>query len=575
MKYNIKLNSIVFLNSLSNFFLTLFSKKLKNYLNLRILIIFLFLIHLNNSFANREVNSPRNTLHTHLNNLKLDNYKPNISLRTLYRGKYSNKQLKTLTVKLKKVIDGKKIFVKLANVSNNENYIDSITGKNIYFLSTNESYIYLEKYGNKWLFSEETVSLIDEMYSEIYFIELTNFTEGLPSHFHKNVFGVTIWQYLGIIIFIIIAYFLSIIFKRILKFIFHKILNKLAKFDITIKYLPKISSPFSLAISLTLLDFSLNLLFLPITWTHNISFVINLLYPLLFVLLGWNISDLIGEILQSLIAKTKSKLDDQLIPFGRKLIKGLVILLGLFYFVGNLGFDYTPLLAGASIGGLALALAAQETVKNVFGSVTIFMDHPFEVGDYITFDGAEGVVEEIGLRSTRIRTMYDSVITMPNGKMADSRIDNMGLRTMRRYRTFLNLHYNTPTELIELYVSGLNELVIKHPNTNKEVYQIYLNQFSSSSVDILVNIFFFVETWDDELKARSKYITQALELAREIGISFAYPTQTLNIENFPEKVSLSPIYEINYKNESDINKGLAKENVIKKFNNYLGKQLDK
>ena len=91
----------------------------------------------------------------------------------------------------------------------------------------------------------------------------------------------------------------------------------------------------------------------------------------------------------------------------------------------------------------------------------------------------------------------------------------------------------------------------------------------------MVNIFFFAETWDDELKARSKYITQALELAREIGISFAYPTQTLNIENFPEKVSLSPIYEINHKNATDINKGLGKENVIKKFNNYLGKQLDK
>ena len=515
----------------------------------------------NEILANREVNSPRNTLHTHLNNLQIDNYKPNISAIALYRGKYSNKQLKTLSVKLKKVIDGKKIFVKLANVPNNENYIDTITGKNIYFLSNDESYIYLEKYGNKWLYSEETVSLIDEMYSEIYFIELANFTEGLPSYFHQNVFGVMIWQYLGIIIFILIAYILSILLKKILKFIFHRILIRLAKFDITIKYLPQISSPFSIAISIALLDFSLNLLFLPITWSHNISFLINLIYPLLFILLGWNVSDLIGEILISITAKTKSKLDDQLVPFGRKLIKGVVILFGLFYFIGNLGFDYTPLLAGASIGGLALALAAQETVKNVFGSVTIFMDQPFEVGDFIIFDGAEGNVEEIGLRSTRIRTLYDSVITMPNGKMADSRIDNMGKRTMRRYKTFLTLHYKTPTDLIDLYVNGIKEITLNHPKTNKEIYQVYLNQFSASSIDILINIFFLVDDWDSELQARSLFITQCLNLARELGIHFAYPTQTLNIENFPEKISNSPIYQ-------------EKETIIKKFNNFLGKKLD-
>jgi MscS family membrane protein len=314
--------------------------------------------------------------------------------------------------------------------------------------------------------------------------------------------------------------------------------------------------------TIALLDYSLNLLFLPVVWLQKISFLINLIYPLLFILLGWEIADLLGEVFSSITARTKSKLDDQLVPFGRKLVKGLIILLGLFYFVGNLGFDYTPLLAGASIGGLALALAAQETVKNVFGSVTIFVDQPFEVGDYIVFEGVDGVVEEIGLRSTRVRTLYDSIITMPNGKMADTRIDNMGVRKMRRYRTFYNLTYDTPTELIDLYVDGLRKLVLKHPTTNKEIYQIYLNNLNSHSIDILVNIFFLVDNWDDELIAREEFIRSAIDLARTIGINFAFPTQTLHIQDFPEKESLAPKYNQN------------KSTLIQKFNNYLGDKLD-
>lgn len=545
--------------------------QLKNTINMANLIAILFVlfsfsfgtyITKANTTTTKELSTPRNTIHTHLNNLQSDNYSPKNASKALFKGRYSQKQLETLAVKLKKILDGKKIFINLAKVPSDENYIDTLTGKNLYYISSENGFIYLEKYDNKWLYSEETVSLIDEIYSDIYFIEITNITEGLPSYFHNHFLGLTLWQYIGILIFVFFTYLISKILKYVFKFIFHKILKKLSKFDITIRYLPKLASPFSIGIAIAILDIAFSLLFLPVLWLQKISFIINLIYPVLFILLGWDIADLLGEIFNSITARTKSKLDDQLVPFGRKLVKGIIILLGLFYFVGNLGFDYTPLLAGASIGGLALALAAQETVKNVFGSVTIFVDQPFEVGDYIVFDGVDGVVEEIGLRSTRLRTLYDSVITMPNGKMADMRIDNMGVRTMRRYRTFYNLTYDTPTELIDLYVKGLRELVIQHPNTNKETFQIFLNNLNSHSIDILVNIFFFVETWDEELVAREKFIRDAINLARTIGINFAYPTQTLHINDFPEKQSLNPKY-----NE-------PKPTLIKKFNNFLGKKLD-
>lgn len=515
-----------------------------------------------NLLINKELSTPRNTIHTHLNNLQSDNYNPKNASKTLFKGQYTQKQLETLSIKLKKILDGKKIFINLAKVPSDENYTDTLTGKNLYYITSENGFIYLEKYENKWLYSEETVNLIDEIYADIYFIEITNITEGLPSYFHNHFLGLTLWQYIGIIIFVFFTFLISKILKYLFKYIFHKILKKLSKFDITIRYLPKLASPFSIGIAIAILDIAFSLLFLPVLWLQKISFIINLIYPILFILLGWDIADLLGEVFNSITSRTKSKLDDQLVPFGRKLVKGVIILLGLFYFVSNLGFDYTPLLAGASIGGLALALAAQETVKNVFGSVTIFVDQPFEVGDFIVFDGVDGIVEEIGLRSTRIRTLYDSVITMPNGKMADMRIDNMGVRTMRRYRAFYCLTYDTPTGLIDLYVKGLRELVLQHPATNKETYQIFLNNLNSHSIDILVNIFFIVETWDEELVAREKFIRDAINLARTIGINFAFPTQTLHINDFPEKQSLNPQY-----NE-------PKNSLIKKFNEFLGKKLD-
>ncbi len=545
---------------ISNFNLLRVNKSL-NKIYLLIMLGFLLLTN-NEMLAVNNLNSPRATLHTHLNNLQISNYQPHKAAKALFKGNKSNKTILDFSIKLKRILDAKKIFIELSQVPNNENFIDTSTNKNIYFLSSNEPTLYLEKINNKWLYSEETVNLVEEIYNQIYFFEIVNLTDKLPSIFHKNLFGITLWQYLGIILFLFFGLLIYRIIKKVLKYTFSNLLKKLKHLDVDVKHLNKIASPISFTMVLILLDHTFSLLFLPSNWLKSISFIISICYPILFIIFGWYIIDLISEIFQNITTKSKSKLDDQLIPFGRKLIKGVLVLLGTFYFVSSLGVDYTPLLAGASIGGLALALAAQETVRNVFGSVTIFIDHPFEVGDFIAFDSTEGIVEEIGLRSTRIRTLYNSLITMPNGKMADMRIDNLGKRVMRRYNTHYSLTYDTPTYLIEAYVNGLKTIHKNHPITNKDEYQIYLNRLNSSSIDILVNVFFDVDNWNDELEARSLFITQAIDLAKELNVRFAFPTQTLFIEDFPEKQDKTPIYDND------------KKGVISKMNDYFGKKLD-
>ena len=217
-----------------------------------------------------------------------------------------------------------------------------------------------------------------------------------------------------------------------------------------------------------------------------------------------------------------------------------------------------PLLAGLSIGGLAFALAAQDTVKNFFGSLMIFVDKPFQVGDWITSGDVDGTVEEVGARSTRIRTFANSVIYVPNGNLANATIDNHGLRVMRRFYTTITITYDTPPDLIETFVNGLKSIIINHPNTSKEKYEIHLNDFGASSLNIMFYIFFTVPTWSEELAARHDVISKIIRLAHELGIQFAFPTQTLHIENMPGQNSLSPVY-------------MSKEEADKKLNEFLAR----
>ena len=132
---------------------------------------------------------------------------------------------------------------------------------------------------------------------------------------------------------------------------------------------------------------------------------------------------------------------------------------------------------------------------------------------------------------------------MPNGKLADSTIDNHGLRKYRRFYTQIALTYDTPAELIEIFVEGLKEIVKKHPETRKDFFEIHFNEMADFSLNIMFYIFFKVPTWSEELRARHEVLIEVVKLAEKLGVNFAFPTQTLHVENLPGQKSLSPTYE--------------------------------
>jgi MscS family membrane protein len=283
---------------------------------------------------------------------------------------------------------------------------------------------------------------------------------------------------------------------------------------------------------------------LPVEITRYISFAFRAILPFFATIVFYKLVDVFSLYLESLAGKGESNLDNHVIPLIRKVLRVFVVVIGGLFILQNLDVNITALLAGISIGGLALALAAQDTLKNFFGSLMIFIDKPFSVGHWITTGDLDGTVEEVGFRSTRIRTFRNSLTYVPNGKLADSTIDNHGLREYRRFFFHIAITYDTPPDLIEVFVEGLRKIVDTHPNTRKDFYIVEFNDMGDFSLKIMFYIFFAVPTWPQELKARHEVLIEIVRLAEKLGVRFAFPTQTVHMESFPDKKGLTPKHDM-------------------------------
>ena len=259
----------------------------------------------------------------------------------------------------------------------------------------------------------------------------------------------------------------------------------------------------------------------------HVAFVI--LHPLcvlMLMLMLMRMVDIFRYWLQHRLNTSVNKVKSVLVDLSSGVLKFLVICSAVVAIVQIFGISALGILSGMGIGGVAVALAAQQTISNFFGSMTILLDQPFTVGDYIIVGNIEGVVDRIGLRSTSIKTFYDSYVVIPNGQLATDVVDNMGRRQSRRFKTTLGLQYDTPVPLFEAFVAGVRQLIEQHPVTRKDDIRVSVNDFGASSIDIQMICFFVVSNVHDELRARQALILDIVRLAEQLGVSFAFPSQT-------------------------------------------------
>ncbi|MAE61860.1 MAG: mechanosensitive ion channel protein MscS [Planctomycetaceae bacterium] len=260
-----------------------------------------------------------------------------------------------------------------------------------------------------------------------------------------------------------------------------------------------------------------------------LSVAVRLISVLACVWAGWGVVDSISTVLMAKAAKTETKVDDVLVPLFRKTVKVFIVVLGVIYGAAAMNVEIAPLLAGLGIGGLAFGLAAKDTIENFFGSVAVVLDRPFHVGDWVVIGETEGIVEEIGFRSTRVRTFYNSLMSVPNATLVRAVVDNYGSRRYRRWKTYVGVQYDTPPDRIIAFTEGIRELVRHHPYSRKDYFQVYLNDFADSSLNILLYVFFEVPDWSTELRERERLFIDIVRLADQLEVNFAFPTQTIHL----------------------------------------------
>lgn len=218
---------------------------------------------------------------------------------------------------------------------------------------------------------------------------------------------------------------------------------------------------------------------------------------------------------------------NEIIPFAVKAAKFILIILGVLIVLQNLGINVVSILAGLGIGGIAIALAGQETVANLFGSITILVDKTFKLNDYIKVLDVEGTVIEIGFRSTKIRTPINSIVTISNSTVAKEKLENLSARHKRRIRHTITLSYDTSTDAIRSFMAAVNDFLTTHPQVDHGDITIILISLSNYSVDIQITFFANSPEVRVENAVQQDFLFQILAIADKLKIEIAYPTQKL------------------------------------------------
>ena len=357
----------------------------------------------------------------------------------------------------------------------------------------------------------------------------------------ENTYEAWLWCFCIILITILIRRFLA---QLLIGFLF-KLMNQ--KSNLTNQFQTRLTQPIKHLVLLVGLVFAcedinfpevLNLEIYGFMISGILKKVFSLICIIIIIQFCNRIVDYFAEILRKKTEKTESKLDDQLIPFATDSLKIIIIILGGFLIIGNIfNVNITALAAGLGVGGIAIAMASKESLENLFGSFTIFLDQPFTVGDVVNVGQITGVVEKVGFRSTRIRTFDKSLVTVPNKKMIDVELDNLGLRPVRRSKFNIGLTYNTDANQIKNIVQEIQNMIDNHDMTNNEG-RVRFMEFGASSLDIMVLFYVNSSNWDDFINTKEDINYKIMEIIKNNKSDFAFPSRSIyinNDENRPEK----------------------------------------
>ncbi|MBQ6109605.1 MAG: mechanosensitive ion channel family protein, partial [Thermoguttaceae bacterium] len=381
-----------------------------------------------------------------------------------------------------------------------------------------------------WRFGTATVADIPSFYDKIKaktpkFIRKT-WMGFLPDFMFHHYFGMSVVQwsmfFIAVCLGIIVAWALPKICARVTLLFIHLVKGR----KDFIPYLSRVYSPLALYMMFIIWYFGLVYVSASPVILRNAFLVLKPLGLFFLMLTLLRAVNVFGLWFRKRLERSRNKTGTVLVDITTGGMKILVVCIGTIMIAEVFGFSAIGIISGMGIGGIAVALAAQQTIANFFGSLTILLDRPFTVGDRVVIGSIEGLVESIGVRSTRIRTLYDSSVIIPNATLSTDTIDNLGRRAAHRFRTMLTVTYDTTPEKLQEFCENIKKILKEDPDVLEDRCTVSVYDFSESSIDILFNTFFRADTSAQEFAIRERLLLSILKLASEMGVDFAFPTQT-------------------------------------------------
>lgn len=377
--------------------------------------------------------------------------------------------------------------------------------------------------GPIWLFSDETVEAIashsieDELLIEQFSPEVLE---------DNNLGGVAISHWLALLLIAAGAYLVSWVIIWGILFLIPRLWKK-ARSEPTKGVIKSLSLPIKLYLAVWLFVAFTERVGISIVLRQRFSGITIVIGIIAFLILLWQLSDFLSKFSEKRMTMRGNVSGVSVILFLRRAAKIAIVVFGVIAILGIFGVDVTTGLAALGIGGIALALGAQKTVENFVGSVTLVVDQPVRVGDFCQVGDTVGTVEKIGMRSTRIRTLERTIVTIPNGKFSSERIENYAHRDRFLFQTVLGLRYETTPDQIRFLLAEIRAILYSHPMVSPDPARIRFLGLGADSLNMEIFSYILAANFDEYLEVKEDLLLMIMDKVDESGTDFAFPSQTV------------------------------------------------
>jgi len=378
------------------------------------------------------------------------------------------------------------------------------------------------KAGKVWLFSEKTLAWIPDAFHELSESALERFLPGFM--ITTRVAEIPLFEWVALFVGMPLLYVLTGLLDRVLRLAVGIVRRRLTRKD-TLPDPPLLRPPFRLLLVALVIRWLISKVPLPLLarqfWSTTALMIVVVACIWLLMLLN--------ESCERFVVKSRRNLSGaaSALRLIRRLIDGLILFAGLLFTLHHFGVNLTATLAGLGVGGIAVALAAQKTLENVIAGVSLIADQAVRVGDVLNLGDVQGTVEAVGLRSTRIRTLDRTAVSLPNGQIANMRLETLSVRDKYLFHPVVGLLYETTAVQLRSFNIGVRTLLSGHNSVDVASLRVRFVRIGASSLDVEIFAYVFASDWNNFLEIQEELLYGVMELVQKVGTAIAFPSQTL------------------------------------------------